>query len=280
VPQALREFDIQERGVGGGIREEKSNDSKDNESHDDLSLGNIPSLMPWDDPYEAPEPGLDSKFDFEETIGCQEMTEELKRLADGLQKLGNQARKDSKDAVDYLWLSVREVADEVGRVNGQSIVLKDDVGDVTPLSELHNIDDLAEGVVEALETAITKLDTRVGYITDLMGEINEDHRVAATYALSKANEMSRRIGLLEVWGKLREVALSMIGRTLAWFNTVHCHLDAELLQLSQLHISEDECLILLSEEIIIIFSMIHDIRKQRMEFTLKGKWVEYMVRCI
>jgi hypothetical protein len=72
----------------------------------------------------------------------------------------------------------------------------------------------------------------------------------------------------------------MIDRTLAWFNTVHRHFDAELLQLLQLHISEDECLILLSEEIIIMFLMIHDIRKQRMVFTLKGKRVEYMVRCI
>ena len=137
------------------------------------------------------------------------MIEELKRLVDGLQKLGNQARKDSKDAVDYLWLSVREVADEVDQVNRHLIELRDDVGDVTPLSELHNIDDLAEGVIEALgrvgageleemETVITKLDTRVGYVTDLMREIDEDHRVAATYALSKANEMSRRIGLLEV----------------------------------------------------------------------------------
>jgi hypothetical protein len=81
-------------------------------------------------------------------------------------------------------------------------------------------------------------------------------------------------------GNLREVALSMIDKTLAWFNTVHRHLNAKLLQLAQLHISEDECLILLSEEIIIMFSMIHDIRKQRMEFTLKGKRVEYMVRCI
>ena len=32
--------------------------------------------------------------------------------------------------------------------------------------------------------------------------------------------------------------------------------------------------------IIIMFSMIHDIRKQLMEFTLKVKRVEYMVRCI
>jgi hypothetical protein len=72
----------------------------------------------------------------------------------------------------------------------------------------------------------------------------------------------------------------MIDRTLAWFNTVHHHLDAELLQLVQLHISEDECLILLLEKIIIMYTMIHDIRKQCMEFTLRGKRVEYMVRCI
>jgi hypothetical protein len=192
VPQALREFDLQERGLGGGISEEKSDDSKDNESTGDLSLSNIPSLMPWDDPYEPPEP----------EVG--EVIEEMKRLADGLQKLGDQARKDSKDVLDYVWLSVCEVANEVDHVNRQLNVLKDNVGDVTPLSELHNIDDLAEGVVEAsgkleeMENVITKLDTRVGDVTDLIGEINEDHRVAATYAMSKANEMSRRIGLLEV----------------------------------------------------------------------------------
>ena len=61
--------------------------------------------------------------------------------------------------------------------------------------------------------------------------------------------------------KLREIALSMIDRTLSWFNRVHCHFDAKLLQLVQLHMSEYEYLILLSEEIIIMFMMIHDIRK-------------------
>ena len=101
------------------------------------------------------------------------------------------------------------MADEVDQVNRQLIVLRDNVGDVTPLSKLHNIDDLTEGVVkvfgrvamgelEEMATVITKLDTRVGYVTDFMGEIDKDHRVASTYALSKANEMSHWIGLLEV----------------------------------------------------------------------------------
>ena len=36
------------------------------------------------------------------TSSRQEVTGELKRLADRLQKLGDQAHKDFKDAVDYL----------------------------------------------------------------------------------------------------------------------------------------------------------------------------------
>ena len=105
-------------------------------------------------------------------------------------------------------------------------------------------------------------------------EIDRSLKTAALVARTTIDEK------LPGRGKLREMALSMIDRTLAWFNTAHCHLDANLLQLAQLRISEDECLILLSDEIIIVISMIHDIRKQCMEFTLKGKRVEYMVRCI
>ena len=72
----------------------------------------------------------------------------------------------------------------------------------------------------------------------------------------------------------------MVERTNLWIHAVHRHLDEELGKLTQMGIPEGEVLVLLSEEIIIMFLMIHDIRKQRMEFTLKGKHVEYMVRCI
>ena len=169
--------------------------------------------MSWDTLYEAPEPGVGlelSQFAFEEASGRQEVIEELKKLAVGLQKLSDQAHKDSKDVLDYLWLSVCEVADEVDQVNRCLGVLRDDVSDAaTPLRKLHNIDSLAEGVVKALGcvgagqlgemgNAITKLDTGLSYVTDLMGDVDEDHCVAATYALSKANKMARRIGLLEV----------------------------------------------------------------------------------
>jgi hypothetical protein len=105
VPQALMEFDLQERGYGVGIPKEKSDNSKDNESRGDLPLGNNLSLMSWDTFFEALEPGVGlelSQLTFEEASGRQEVIEELKKLVDGLQKLGNQARKDSKDVLDYL----------------------------------------------------------------------------------------------------------------------------------------------------------------------------------
>ena len=108
--------------------------------------------MSWDAPFKAPEPGVGiglSKLAFKEESGRQEVIEEMKKLADGLQQLGNQARKDSKDVLDYLWLSVCEEAAEVDQVNCRLVVLKDDVGDATPLSKLHNINNLAEGAVKA-----------------------------------------------------------------------------------------------------------------------------------
>ena len=78
------------------------------------------------------------------------------------------------------------MADEVDQVNRHLCVLRDNVSNATPLSELHNIDDLAEGVVKALGrvgvgelgkmgNAITKLHTGLTYVTDLMGDVDKDH---------------------------------------------------------------------------------------------------------
>jgi hypothetical protein len=61
---------------------------------------------------------------------------------------------------------------------------------------------------------------------------------------------------------------------------VNKHLDAELTKLTQMHILAEEALILLSEEIIIMFDQFYAIRRKRIKFTVKGTRVEYMVQCI
>ena len=80
--------------------------------------------------------------------------------------------------------------------------------------------------------------------------------------------------------KLAPLARKMVDRTVEWVHTVHKHLDMELTRLTQLHISEEESLILLLDEVIIMYSRIHDIRKHMMEFTGQVNKVDYMVWCI
>jgi hypothetical protein len=82
-------------------------------------------------------------------------------------------------------------------------------------------------------------------------------------------------------GKLTPLALKMIDKTVEWISKVHKHLDTELLKLTQQHITEEDALILLSEEVIIMFSRIQMERMQWMEFVAShANKVDYMTRCI
>ena len=66
-----------------------------------------------------------------------------------------------------------------------------------------------------------------------------------------------------------------------WISKVHKHLDAELLKLTQQHITAEDALILLSEEVIIMFSRIQTEHMQWMEFVAShANKVDYMRRCI
>jgi hypothetical protein len=59
--------------------------------------------------------------------------------------------------------------------------------------------------------------------------------------------------------QLSQLALRMLEHTLSWFSMVFKHLDAEFTWLTQVHISEEEMLILLLVEVIIMFDCFHAI---------------------
>ena len=80
--------------------------------------------------------------------------------------------------------------------------------------------------------------------------------------------------------QLAQLALRILKPTQSWFLTVHKRLDAELTKLTQMKITPKEALILLSEEIIIIFDRFYTICRKHMDFVVKGTQVEYMVWCI
>ena len=79
---------------------------------------------------------------------------------------------------------------------------------------------------------------------------------------------------------LSQLAVKMLDHMLGWFSTIFKHLDLEFVCLTQVHISEEETLNLLSEEVIIMFDRFHTVRRKRMDFRVNGSRVEYMVRCI
>jgi hypothetical protein len=85
---------------------------------------------------------------------------------------------------------------------------------------------------------------------------------------------------LPVGGKLAQLATRMLEHTQAWIQTGHKHLDSELTKLTQMGIPAKESLILLLEMIIIMFNHFYTIWHKRMDFTVKGARLKYMVWCI
>ncbi len=81
-------------------------------------------------------------------------------------------------------------------------------------------------------------------------------------------------------GKLAQLAIWMMEHTQSWFQKVHKHLDSKLTKLNQMGILQEHTLVLLLEEVLIMFEQFYSIRQKRMDFTVKGLRVEYMVRCI
>ena len=80
--------------------------------------------------------------------------------------------------------------------------------------------------------------------------------------------------------KLRVLALDMVKKTYNWFIVLYRHLDTELLHLSQMHLDTKALLVLLSKEVIILFTIIHNICKKGLEFSTSCDPLEYMVKCI
>jgi hypothetical protein len=85
---------------------------------------------------------------------------------------------------------------------------------------------------------------------------------------------------LPAGSQLAQLAQMMLEHTQQWFLMMHKHLNAELTKLMQMNILEEETLILISEEVIIMFDRFYAVRRKRIDFVVKGSRLEYMVRCI
>ncbi len=81
---------------------------------------------------------------------------------------------------------------------------------------------------------------------------------------------------LPAGSKLARLAACLLEleHTQAWIQMLHKHLDSKLTKLTRMGILEEESLILLSEEIIIMFDQFYMIHRKCMDFTVKSRRVE------
>ena len=80
--------------------------------------------------------------------------------------------------------------------------------------------------------------------------------------------------------KLCSLALAMVERTYNWYVVLNHHLDAELVWLTQMKLDTKALLVLLTEEVIIMFTIVHNVQKRGLEFSVTVDSLEYMVQCI
>lgn len=85
---------------------------------------------------------------------------------------------------------------------------------------------------------------------------------------------------LPIGGKLYSLALRCGTATQAWFRRMHSHFDCELLKLNQLGLSEEECIELLSDEVVITFDKLYTRRLQAIELTTTTDKVKYAARAV
>ena len=116
-----------------------------------------------------------------------------------------------------------------------------------------------------------------------IGEDGRDgrrQRIEEKILTAKIAAVSAIESKLPLGSKLRSIALDMVDRTYNWYVVLHRHLDAELIRLTQMNLDAEALLVLLSEEVIIMFTLTHNIRKKGLEFALTVAPLEYMARCI
>ena len=113
-----------------------------------------------------------------------------------------------------------------------------------------------------------------------MGRHGRRHKVEEKLNTAKIAVIANINAKLPSGSVLRSLALFLVEKTSHWYVELHRHLDAELLRLTQMGLDKEALLILLSEEIIILFTLVHNVRKRGQEFSLDCDPKEYMVQSI
>jgi hypothetical protein len=79
---------------------------------------------------------------------------------------------------------------------------------------------------------------------------------------------------------LHALALHLVERTTSWNVELHRHIDSELNRLTQMGLNKDAVLVLLTEEVLILFKLVHNVRKTGQAFSMSTDPKDFMLQCL
>ena len=79
---------------------------------------------------------------------------------------------------------------------------------------------------------------------------------------------------------LHALALHLVERTTSWNVELHRHIDAELNRLTQMGLPKEAVLVLLTEEVLILFKLVHNVRKTGQAFSMATDPKDFMLQCL
>lgn len=131
---------------------------------------------------------------------------------------------------------------------------------------------IAGSVVAAFKTS--------GTWTGVGGRDGQRHKIEEKVNTAKMSAIASINARLPIGSTLRALALFLVDRAVLWYTDLHRHLDNDLQRLTQMGLDKEAVLVLLSEEIIILYTLVHNVRKKGQEFTVSCDPMDFMVQCV
>ena len=139
---------------------------------------------------------------------------------------------------------------------------------------------LYSGGKEAIAGSVIASFKTAGTWTGERGRDGQRHKIEEKINTAKMTVNASINGRLPVGSKLQQLAFLLVDLSVTWYVELHRHLDNDLQRLTQMGLEKEAVLVLLSEEIIILFTLVHNVRKKGQEFSASTDPKTFMVQWI
>jgi hypothetical protein len=139
---------------------------------------------------------------------------------------------------------------------------------------------LYTGGKEAIAGSVIASFKTAGVWAGERGRDGQRHKIEEKINTARMAAVASINGRLPIGSKLQQLALLLVEQSVSWYVELHRHLDNDLQRLTQMGLEKEAVLVLLSEEIIILFTLVHNVRKKGQEFSTSTDPKTFMVQWI